>query len=376
MKIAIVHDKLLDVGGSERIFQYMCEEFSEADAYVLAYRPGSTLPYFDTRKIRTTWLNPIVPSVGAFRWSFPIATYAMQTLDLSGYDVVLSSCATVSKYVTAGKGKHICYCYIPTRALWHFGEYFARSWKAKLVQPALSFLKKRDFAAAQRVDRFVGISNMSRDYIRKYYNRDADVIYCPIDLSNFRPCGQRKDHYLIVSRLERWKRLDYAVEAFNRLKLPLRIVGTGEIEGELRAMAGPNIEFAGYVDDNGLAREYSEARAVLFTPYLEYGLIPIEANACGTPVICYGKGGTTETMVPLGNPEGRPATAVFFYEQTPEAMIAAIRQFESCEFDRNALMMNASLFGVPEFKRKLREKVSAVYAESQAAPKVLAAGTP
>lgn len=361
MKLAIVHDKLLDVGGSERIFQYMCEEFTEADAYTLAFNPRVTLPYFSSLKIHTTWMNPFVRSSAAFRWTFPITILAMRGLDLSRYDVVLSSCATIAKFVTTGKATHICYCYIPTRAFWHSDEYFRLDWKKRLLQPVLDVLRKRDYVAAQKVDRFIGISNTSRDYIRKYYDRDADVIYCPIDLSNFRPNGKPRDHYLLVSRLETWKRLDYAIEAFNRLKLQLRIVGTGNAEAALRAMSGPTVQFVGRVDDSELSREYSQARAVLFTPFLEYGLVPIEANACGTPVICYGRGGTTETMIPLGNASGMAPTAVFFDQQTPEAVTAAVQQFERSSFDKEALIRHASQFGVPEFRRRLRDVVVRAY---------------
>lgn len=371
MKLALVHDKLVDIGGSERMFQYMCEEFAEADAYVLSYKPEATLPYFANRHIRTTWMNPLVRSTASFRWLFPLATIAMQMLDLSSYDVVLSSCATVSKYVKTGRAKHVCYCYIPTRALWHFEEYFRHNWKSRLVRPVLDILRKRDYAAAQRVDQFIGISQVSRDYIRRYYDRDADILYCPIDLLKFRPAGERKEHFLIVSRLEKWKRLDYAIEAFNRLKLPLRIIGTGEDAASLRAMAGPTIQFVGSVDDETLCREYGEARAVLFTPWLEYGLIPIEACACGTPVICLGKGGAIETMVPVGNKSGAAPTAVFFDEQTPNSLIAAVREFERCSFDKDALVRHASKFGVPEFKRRLREAVTRAYG-GEAAPDQMA----
>ena len=140
MKIAIVHDYLCGIGGSERVFQYMCEEFQEADAYTLAYNPTMTLPYFKGRNIRTTWLNRYVQSMDAFRWSFPLATYVMESLDLSDYDVVLSSSATVAKYVRVPNGKHVCYCYIPTRALWQTGEYFGKSRTAALIKPLLSWV--------------------------------------------------------------------------------------------------------------------------------------------------------------------------------------------------------------------------------------------
>lgn len=358
-KIAIVHDYLCGIGGSERVFQYLCEEFPEADAYTLAYNPSKTLPYFVNRNIRTTWLNRFVQSMEAFRWSFPVATYAMEALDLSQYDVVLSSSATVAKYVKVPNGKHVCYCYIPTRAIWHFDKYFGGSYKAKIFKLFLPYLRKRDYAAAQRIDQFVAISEASKAYIKTYYNRDSSVINSPINLEQFAPSANRKDHYLIVSRLEHWKRVDYAIEAFNRLGLPLRIIGTGKDESQLKEIAKSNIAFLGAVDDATLAREYGEAKAVIFTPFLEYGLIPLEASASGTPVICYGEGGITETMVPWEKNATSDAapTAVFFNEQTAEALIEAVRQFGEVSFNGYDLVRHASQWGVPAFKSSIRRVV-------------------
>ena len=359
MKIAIVHDYLCGVGGSERVFQYICEEFPDANAYTLAYNPLTTLPYFKKRHINTTKLNPIVQSMDTFRWSFPIATYAMEMLDLSQYDVVLSSSATVAKYVHVPNGKHICYCYIPTRALWQTHQYFGASLKASLVRPFLSYLKRRDYEAAQRVDQFIAISEFTRKQIALTYKRDSQIIFSPIDLTKFQVSESHSDSYLIVSRLEQWKRVDYAIEAFTKLGLPLRVIGTGIQEDYLRGIAGHNITFLGQVDDATLAREYGEAKAVIFTPFLEYGLVPLEANACGTPVICYGIGGITETMIPWGlNQESSP-TAVFFYEQTAESLAKAVRQFELISFNSEDLVKHASSFGVPAFKKKLRDAVAA-----------------
>lgn len=350
------------MGGSERVFQYICEEFEEADIYTLAYNPERTLPYFKERKIHTTLLNPFVQSMDAFRWSFPLATHVMEALDLSGYDLVLSSSATVAKYIRVQNCRHICYCYIPTRALWQTGEYFGRSWKSKIIKPFLNFLRWHDLQAAQRVNQFIAISRTTQDHIANTYGCDSQVIFSPIDLDRFTPSGDREEHYLVVSRLEQWKRVDYAIEAFNRLKLPLKVIGTGKEEGKLRALAGPNITFLGGVDDETLAKEYAVAKAVIFTPFLEYGLIPLEANACGTPVICFGEGGVTETMIPwlVGSTENESATAVFFNKQSAESLIAAVNQFENATFDPNNLIMHASRWGIPEFKRQLRQAVGSI----------------
>lgn len=359
MKMAIILDQLFGMAGSERVAQYICQEFAEADVYTLACNPETTFPYFSKRTIRTTWLNSLVRSMSTFRWVFPFATYVMQSLDLRGYDTVLSCSATVAKYVSAPSGKHICYCYIPTRALWHFEDYFRPSLRAALVKPFLNYLRARDYRAAQEVDQFIAISLVSREYIQRYYNRSANIIHCPVDLTLFRPVKERQDHYLIVSRLESWKKLEFAIEAFNTLNLPLRVVGSGPEEGRLRAMAKRNVVFVGNVDDATLAAEYSAARAVVFPPYLEYGLIPLEANACGTPVICYGKGGVTETMIPVNshNHSASSPTAVFFGQQSATALIQAIREFEKCEFSRDDLVRHAERWSVPEFQRRIRAAV-------------------
>jgi glycosyltransferase involved in cell wall biosynthesis len=349
------------------VFQYMCEEFPDADVYALACNPATTYPYFSTRKINTTWLNPFVRTMEAFRWSFPLATYTMQALDLSGYDLVISSSATVAKYVRVPNGKHVCYCYIPTRALWNYQEYFGASIKTLLVKPWLSHLRRHDFEAAQRVDKFIAISEVSRQAIAQSYERESEIIHSPIDLKMFSP-GKKDDHYLIVSRLEKWKRVDYAVEAFNSLGLPLRIVGTGAEESALRSISRPNITFVGEVDDATLAQEYRRAKAVVFTPHLEYGLIPLEANASGTPVICFGKGGVEETLIQVPNSastDARNATAVFFYEQSAASLVEAVNRFQSLSFDTTALVRHAALWDVPAFKRRLRIAVLAALAPLQ-----------
>lgn len=357
MRIALVHDHLCGVGGSERIFQYLCEEFSEADVYTLAYNPKTTLPYFANRKIITTWMNRWVRSSEAFRWSFPLATFVMERLDLSHYDIVLSSSATTAKYVKTSKGRHFCYCYIPTRALWHYEEYFGSNRKRHFLKPFLNALRKRDYRVAQNIDRFIAISKSTSGYIQKYYNRDSEVLFCPIDTDKFCPSSQKEDHYLLVSRLETWKKVDYAVEAFNALGKTLKIVGSGAEEAKLRKLAKPNIHFLGALNDDQLAEEYARCKAVIFTPFIEYGLIPLEANASGTPVICYGYGGVEETMIPLEQASGRSPTAIFFYEQTSAALIEAVKGFEKTSFDSKALVAHASQWSIPVFKKKMRQLI-------------------
>ena len=362
MKLAIIQDQLLTPAGSERVFLYMAQEFPEADIFTLAYNPDTTWPELRKFKINTSWLNPLIQTHDRFKTAFPLSTYVMQNWDLSAYDTILTSSATTAKYIRRHHARHICYCYYPTRAIWTRGKYFdgARSGlREKLFALAYDYLKARDLAAARRVDEFIAISDTTRDAIRQFYGHDASVLYCPIDVEQFTPGAQERktDRYLMVGRLERWKRCDFAIRAFNRLGKPLDIIGTGPEEPALRATAGPTIRFLGRADDQALVKAYGAARAVIFTPELEYGLVPLEAAAAGTPTIALGRGGALETMVGLDDPAGRPPTAVFFHEQTPEAVLDAVARLEGAEFSKQALMDHAKKFGIPEFRRKLRRLV-------------------
>ena len=342
----------------------MCQEFPEADIYTLAYNPERTLPEFRRFNIRTSWMNGVVRNHDQFKTVFPIATHVMENWDLRGYDVILTSSASCAKYIRRHDATHICYCYFPTRAIWTFDSYTApadRKLKHRVFQFLLPYFKRRDLAAAAGVDHFIGISQASCDGIRQFYGRDSDMIHSPIDFERFQT-GQaipKKDYFLIVSRLERWKSLDYAVQAFTQTGLPLRIVGIGEDEARLRGLAGPNIEFSGSLSDPDLLLAYGEARAVIFTPELEYGLVPLEAVAAGTPVIALGKRGVLETMIDIDDPSaaGGRGTAVFFQEQSSKDLILALHRFEQAVFDRCKLAEHAARFAIPEFRSKIRALV-------------------
>lgn len=362
MKMALIQDSLLIKGGAERVFRYMTDAFPEADVLTIAYRADTTWPEFSDRKIITSPANRIVRSHNRFKNLFPLITYGYQFWDLRRYDVILSSSATAAKYISRFNGIHICYCYFPTRAIWNPDAYFnGNSVKVRLFRLLLPYLKKRDLAAAHRVHHYIAISDSSRLAIRKYYRRESDVLNCPIEFDRFKKGlrVKKNGYYLIVSRLERWKRLDYAIEAFNRSGRMLKIIGTGEDGPQLKAMAGDAIEFLGSVDDDKLVRAYGEAKALIFTPELEYGLIPLEASAAGTPVIALGRGGVTETMVPINRAvvTGKTPTAVFYDEQTPESLNAAIEAFEKMAFDRSALSRHAETYGIDSFKAGLRRQV-------------------
>jgi glycosyltransferase involved in cell wall biosynthesis len=362
LKIALVQDQLLTRAGSERVFLYIAQEFLEADLYTLCYNPDTTWPEFKTLNIATSALNPLIQDHSRFKALFPVSSIWMEQWDFSAYDLIITSSATTAKYVRKFKCPHICYCYFPTRAIWRYESYFgpARGLLARIFGVLLPWFKKRDMAAAARVSQFIAISQSSAAAIQRFYGHDAAVLQCPIDVKRFAEGAKyaRQDYFLLVSRLEQWKQVDYAIEAFTRLGLPLRVIGTGPEEGKLRALAGPGISFLGAVDDEALVRAYGEARAVVFPPELEYGLVPLEANAAGTPVIALGRGGVLETMVDRNDPTGRRPTAILYPDPTAECLMEAVRVFCATDFSRANLMAHVAPFDIPEFRRSLRAMVN------------------
>ena len=364
MRIALIQDQLLTPAGSERMFLYMAQEFPDADLFTLCYNRSTTWPEFSEFEITTSVLNRFISTHQRFSSLFPIGTKVMQHWDFRDYDLILTSSATTAKYIRKFDAPHICYCYYPTRAIWEYERYFGEtpSLQARMFKQLLPYFKRRDKQAAERVSHFVAISNSSREAIQKYYQRDAEVLHCPIDFDHFALGAQYKKgpRFLLVSRLERWKLVDYAIEAFNALGLPLDIVGTGSDETRLRKLAGDTISFLGSLDDDALVRAYGEARAVIFTPELEYGLVPLEANAAGTPVIALGRGGILETMVETDDPAGRPATAVLYRNPSAEELCDGVRRFEGMEFRPSDLRARASEFGIPAFRSGLRSIVERV----------------
>jgi glycosyltransferase involved in cell wall biosynthesis len=340
----------------------MAQEFREADLYTLCYNPETTWPEFRKFPIITSPLDRIIQDHGRFKTLFPISTYWMEGWDFSSYDLILTSSATTAKYVKRFKAPHICYCYFPTRAIWSFDSYFGskRSARERVFESLMPYFKRRDCAAADRVSQFITISRSAAKAIRANYQRDAAVLHCPIDVERFKTGAQnaKQDYYLLVSRLEKWKQVDYAIDAFNRLGLPLHIVGTGPEEKPLRSMAGPSISFKGAVDDDVLIRSYGEARAVIFPPELEYGLVPLEAIAAGTPVIALGRGGVLETMVGTDDSRGRTPTAVLYQDPTAESLIEAILEFERTPFAREELLSHVASYDIAEFRSRLRRMVN------------------
>ncbi len=358
MRLALVHDWLTNFAGAERVLVAMCEAFPQAPVYTSVYCPEH-FPQLSGREVRTSFLQRI-PMAKSRHQAFPLLrTVAFERFDLSEFDVVISSCHAEAKgVVTRPETLHICYCYTPVRYYWSGYHHYLENPRYGMLNPVVkalmpymtSYLRVWDRCAADRVDRFVAISKHVARRIEKYYRREADVIYPPVSTEWLKVADRVEDYFLLVGRLIPYKRADIAVEAFNRLGLPLKIAGTGSEFESLRAAAKPNVEFLGRVSDEELAELYSRCLALVFPQEEDFGIVPLEAMAAGRPVIAYRAGGATETVV-----EGE--TGVFFDRQDAESLMRCVRDFDPGRFDPLKARARALEFDVEVFKRELTEYV-------------------
>lgn len=361
IKIALVHDYLCGVGGSERVFQHICETFPDADIYTLAYREKLTLPYFSKKEIKTSILNRFISSMNAFRLFFPIATYAMSHIDFKDYDLIISSSASVAKYINKKSAIHICYCYYPTRAIWETNKFFKKlSFKKIIFSFLLSYFKKRDLDASRKVDQFISISKYTKKRVKEIYKRDSVVINSPIDLKRIQEFKSTnttiaKNTYLVVSRLEKWKGIDTVIKAFNLNKEQLIVVGDGAERDYLQSIANSNILFLGCVTDKKLYSLYLSSKAIVFPTYLEYGLVPIEACAFGKVSICIDSPGVRETMIPYDR--NNQFTSIFYDNNDPLRVNEAITKLNDVQPDHDFLSKHAQKYSEEAFCNSLKEFV-------------------
>jgi glycosyltransferase involved in cell wall biosynthesis len=350
MRLALVHDWLNQIGGAEDVLETLVEMFPQAPIYTSMYWREGMPPAYRAWDVRVTWMDHLP---GIYRHHQPYLFFYPPTfarLDLSDYDVVLSNKSGFCHGVRTGKAFHICYCLTPTRYVWDFVGYATNEGLPSAIRvamrPAVNILRRWDYQAAQRVDHFVAISSEVQTRIRRYYGRDSVIIYPPVDLARFRPTQAHEDFYLILSRLIPYKRIDLAVKAFNELGLPLIVAGDGRDRERLQAMAKPNVTFLGRVSDGEAADLMARCRAFIFPGLEDLGIVPVQAQAAGRPVIAFGAGGVLDTVI-----EGQ--TGAFFHEPTPEALAAVVRVFDPDGIDPHACRTNAERFAVEVFKERL-----------------------
>lgn len=352
LKVALVHDYLNQYGGAERVLEELHTLFPSAPVYTSMYWPEKMSPTIRSLDVRTSFMQrlPLVTrNHQPFLLLYPLA---FEGFDLSEFDVVISNSSAFCKgVVTPPSTLHICYCLTPMRWVWNYHAYVDRErfgFMARMVLPAaISQLRAWDVATAQNVDRFLAISQTVRSRVRKYYRRDSSVIYPPVSCDAFeRGPARVEDYYLVVARLMPYKRIDLAVDAFTRLGIPLKIVGKGRHEAELRSRAGRNVEFVGHVSDTELKQLYARCRGFVFPGEEDFGIAPLEANASGRPVIAFAAGGALDTVV-----DGR--TGALFEQQTVDSLIGAVRRMEATAWDSDALRRHARKFDRQVFRDQL-----------------------
>lgn len=338
MKIALVHDYLTQPGGAERVFELLCKRYPEADIFTSLYDPTKTIDLGD-RQVKTTVLQKIPGATKYFRLMAPLYFPAFRALDLQEYDLIISSTTSFAKAVRKRPGAiHICFCHNVTRFLWdtktYLREYLIYRKLSSILEPIFQMLRKADLYFAQEPDLYIANSSVVASRIQQFYNKKALVVNYPIDSNKFIFSEDKDDFYFASARLLGYKRIDVIVEAFNWLGWPLLISGNGPERERLEARALKNIKFLGHISDTERSVLLSKARAVLVTALEDYGLVPVEANASGTPVISYGRGGVLDTQIP-------GETGVFFNRQTPEALYVALVESKNIDWNYRKIREHA-----------------------------------
>lgn len=356
MRVAIVHDWLNQTGGAENVLDVLHDLYPDAPIYTSMYGPDLMHPKYRAWDIRTSFMQRLPGVTRHHQPYLPLYPLAFESFDLSGYDVVISNSSGFCHGVlTRPETVHVNYCLTPPRYCWMLPQYLERErvgGLARRVLPMLvSLLRTWDAVASQRVDHFIGISNAIARRIRKFYRRDAEVIYPPVETTKFVPAETVGDYYLIVSRLIPYKRVDLAIRAFNLLRKPLWIVGDGRDRAALERIAGPTIRFLGRVPDGAVERLFAECRAFIFPGEEDFGITPVEAQAAGRPVVAYAAGGALETVL-----DGQ--TGVFFYEPTAESLAEAVERLERLHFEPARAVRWAQQFDTAIFRERLTRSVA------------------
>jgi glycosyltransferase involved in cell wall biosynthesis len=365
-RVALVHDWLVCVRGAERVLEVFAELLPDADLFTLVHKKGSLTPALEARRIHTSFLQRMPLGVSHYRHYLPLMPAAIESHDLSGYDFVLSSSYCVSKgVITRPDARHVSYCHTPIRYAWEQQhEYFGPGRAGPLVRAvaalATSYLRTWDEASARRVDRYVANSRHVAARVLKRYGAASEVIYPPVDCGRFRvpadPGGG--GYYVMLGAFAPYKRVDLAIEAFERMGRRLLIGGGGQEAEKLRRRVRPGgpVELVGHVPDERLPEFLGRARAFVFPGEEDFGIAPVEAQACGVPILALGRGGALESVVGLDDPRGAAPTGVFFEEQSADALIEAVEFFErrSAAFDPRAIRQHALRFDRPRFVAEIR----------------------
>lgn len=363
MKVAIVHDWFVTYAGAERVVEQLLELYPEADLFsTVDFLPEGQRDFIKNKKIHTTFIQHLPGARKHYRSYLPLMPLAIEQLDLSGYDLIISSSSCVSKGVITGPDQvHICMCYTPVRYAWDLQHQYLqeagmakglKSWIARII---LHYIRVWDLRTVNNVDHFIAISHYIERRIKKYYRRESTVIYPPVDVDKFELCEEKEDYYLTASRMVPYKKIKLIVEVFNEMPdKKLVVIGDGPEFAKTKAIAKENITMMGYQPYEVLKEKMQHAKAFVFAAEEDFGITPIEAQACGTPVIAYGKGGALETIK-------ENETGIFFYQQDVESLVDAITRLESLSvIEPQKCRENAERFAIRRFKKETHEYIDGV----------------
>ncbi|WP_461207112.1 glycosyltransferase [Clostridium sp. DL1XJH146] len=352
MKIALVHDWLPYMGGAERVLINFKEIYPEAPLYTSIYNSDRLDEKLKNIDVRTSFLQKKKKAITHHQKYFPFMPMAFESFNLNEYELILSSSTCCAKgVITNPNTMHICYCNSPMRYGWEFYyEYASREkmnpFKKIFLKYFMNYMRIWDNVSSDRVDFFIANSENVAKRIWKHYRRESVVIHPPVNINFFKTSETVEDYFLIVSRLVSYKRIDIAVEAFNELGLPLIIIGDGPEKKKLEMLSKDNIKFLGRKSDKVIRDYYCKCQAFIFPGEEDFGITPLEAQASGRPVIAYGKGGVLETVI-------NNRTGVFFYEQTPVSLIAAIGSFKNLNFVSSDIRKHVEKFSEENFRKKI-----------------------
>jgi len=329
LRVALVHHWLVGMRGGEKVLEAFCRIFPNADIFTLVSEPVAISETIKQHRISTSWIQNLPRASKYYSHYLPLFPFAIEQFDLSGYDLVISSDAVVGKgVITRPETCHICYCHTPMRYAWSAYHTYLQaidsSWKRRVVAFFMNYLRAWDLASASRVDYFLANSQTVANRIAKYYRREARVISPPVEVASFSVAQTIDDYFLIVGQLVPYKRFDLAIDVFNQLKYPLVVIGEGPQYSRLKKAARENIRFVGRLSDAELNFRLSRCRALVFPGEEDFGMVVVEAHACGRPVIALARGGALETVVPEVN-------GLLFAEETTESLADAVQRFVSVE---------------------------------------------
>lgn len=351
MRVALVHDDLVQWGGAERVLIALSEIFPEAPIYTSLYNRKNKIlrEKLTGKKVVTSFLQKIPGSLSAYKALLPLYPIAFEQFDFSGFDLVISHTTRFAKsIITKPETVHVCYCHTPPRFLWNLSGEEVPGW----IQPYFSFLRSYDLASSKRVDFWVAGSENAKNRLKKIYDVDSKVIYPFLDLQRFAGLSTFDGgYYLVITRLNKYKRVDLAIEAANKLKFQLKIVGSGPDIQRLMEMAGPGVEFLGMVDEGDLALLLAGCKALIIDGEEDFGLTSLEAQAVGKPVVAYKAGGSLESVL-----DGE--TGYFFKEQTAEGLIWALKKLDKDGYNKTKCLDQASRFSKAKFNERFRGFVS------------------